>query len=414
VFGSVAYLGDVAPFVEPANRLAERGHDVTFLTAAGYHDILGSEKFSLATYPLDFSASAMHRDAEHERLMRHPFLNQMRLGRYWMRTAYVDDPGAARQCLLSTIQGADVVVCHPTFGSVVVPAAQSLGVPVVVGQLFPMMIPTREWLPPVGKRSPRLGKTINGLVWRAFSRGSGLLLHDRALNRERRSLGVPKMSGLALTTWMTADRTVMLVSRHYYPEEAPDWPPVTWGGFSPWPGPADQQVDPEVDAFLDAGDPPVLVTLGTSAAACAKEAFATIALDLDVRGVRSLFLVGDARNLASLGGRRGAFVFAPVQHVLARCRAAVVSGALGSLAAALSAGVPVVVFPQLFDQVWHGGRVEDLGVGVMVWRARDVAGADARIVDDDAYRRRARALAEKMAGEDGAAALVTAVEETLT
>jgi hypothetical protein len=60
VFGSVAYLGDVAPFVEPANRLAERGHDVTFLTAAGYHDTLGGEKFSLATYPLDFSAPGMH------------------------------------------------------------------------------------------------------------------------------------------------------------------------------------------------------------------------------------------------------------------------------------------------------------------------------------------------------------------
>ena len=59
VFASVAYLGDVAPYVAPANRLAERGHEVTFLVPAGFHDMLGGEQFALATYPLDFSARAM-------------------------------------------------------------------------------------------------------------------------------------------------------------------------------------------------------------------------------------------------------------------------------------------------------------------------------------------------------------------
>jgi UDP:flavonoid glycosyltransferase YjiC (YdhE family) len=34
----------------------------------------------------------------------------------------------------------------------------------------------------------------------------------------------------------------------------------------------------------------------------------------------------------------------------------------------------------------------------------------ARIEDDDRYRQRARELSERMAGEDGAAALVDAVE----
>lgn len=405
-----AYLGDIAPFVEPANRLVEHGHDVTFLTPSGYHTILRGERFALAPYGLDFSAPAMHADPEHERLMRHPFANQIRLGRYWMRRAWLDDPASARRSLVDAFAQADVVVSHPTFGSVVVPAAQAAGARVVVGQLFPMMIPTCEWLPPVGKRSPSLGRIANGGAWRAFAWGSGAVLYDRTMNDVRRSFGFPSIRGVALKGWMSAERTVVLVSRHYYPEPPTDWPPVSWGGVSHWPGPAGQPIDPALDAFLDDGDPPVLVTLGSSSASGAGGAFATMASGIDQLGLRSLLLVGDEGNLTSLRGRDGVFVFSPLAQLLPRCRVAVVSGALGTLAAALAAGVPVVVVPQLFDQVWHGGRVEDLGVGVMVLRPRHVAAAVARIDADPRYRARAHELAAKMANEDGAGSLVDAVE----
>ena len=39
------YLGDVAPFVEPANRLVARGHDVTYVVPTGFHDLLGGEHY---------------------------------------------------------------------------------------------------------------------------------------------------------------------------------------------------------------------------------------------------------------------------------------------------------------------------------------------------------------------------------
>jgi UDP:flavonoid glycosyltransferase YjiC (YdhE family) len=211
---------------------------------------------------------------------------------------------------------------------------------------------------------------------------------------------------------MAAARTVMLVSPHYYGDGAPDWPPVTWGGFSVWEGPT-APADPEVDTFLDAGDAPVLVTLGTSAASGAGGQFAAIADGLDAIGLRSLLLVGDPANMASLHGRRGAFVFAPVTRVLPRCRVAVISGALGALGAALTAGVPVVIVPQLFDQVWHGRRVTELGVGIYARRARDVPAAVANIEADPGYRERAAALAAAMAGEDGPGALADAVESVL-
>ena len=406
---SAAYLGDVAPYIPVASRLAERGHDVTFLAPEGYRSILEGQPFSYAPYPLDFSSSGMHADPRHERLMRHPYRNSAQLGRYWMGKGFADDPETAQQSLVDAFDGADVVVTHPTFGSASIPVAKAMGIPVAVGHLFPMMIPTRQWGPPLGPRNPDLGPIVNRALWRAMVVGSGPLFRDREVNRFRRGLGLPPLRGNAGWAWRDADTTVVLVSRHYFGEGAEDWDPVTWGGFSWWDGGG--VVAEDVDAFVgDGDDPPVLVTLGTSAASGAGEHFARIAADLDRLGVRSLLLVGDAKNLARLGDRPGACTFAPLPPLLPRCRVAVISGALGGLAAALRAGVPIVVVPQLFDQIWHGRRVEELGVGIHARRPSHVGAAVGRILDDPSYAERAAAFAAEVAGEDGAGVLADAAE----
>jgi UDP:flavonoid glycosyltransferase YjiC (YdhE family) len=413
VFASAAYLGDVAPFVEPANRIVDRGHEVTFLAPSGFHKLLEGERFELATYPLDFSPAGMRADSTHERLMQHPWINQLRLTRYWMRRGLAADPSAGRKALLNVLSGADVLVTHPTFGAATVPVAEHLRVPVVVGQLFPMMMPTTAWTPPVPIQNHRLGPRTNRFAWRAFAFGSGLALHDRTVNRYRRSLGLARLRGTALLSWTAARRTVVLVSRHYFGDEPDDWPHWRLVGFSSWSGPSGEPIDARVGEFIDAGDAPVLVCLGTSAATGAAQTFAAIAHGLGQRGLRPLLFVGDESNLAHVRDAPGAFKFVPVPAVVGRCAAAVVSGALGTLAAALTAGVPVVVLPQLFDQLWHGRRVEQLGVGIMVTRPTKVADAVARLLDDPSYSERARALAGKLSTEDGAAALVDATEATI-
>src|SRR5687767_1518279 len=139
---SAAYLGDVAPYIPVADRLAGRGHDVTFLAPEGYRSILEGQRFSYTPYPLDFSSRGMHADPRHERLMRHPYRNSAQLGRYWMGKGFADDPEAGQQSLVDAFDGADVVVTHPTFGSASIPVAKAMGIPVAVGHLFPMMIPT--------------------------------------------------------------------------------------------------------------------------------------------------------------------------------------------------------------------------------------------------------------------------------
>jgi sterol 3beta-glucosyltransferase len=409
VVTSAAYLGDVAPFIPVAAELARRGHDVTFLAPEGYRSILEGHAFGYTPYALDFSSKAMHADPRHERLMRHPYLNTAQLGRYWMGKGFGNDPDAGARSLREAFDGADVVVTHPTFGSVSIPAAHALGIPVAVGHLFPMMLPTRRWGPPLGPSNPNLSGPLNRAAWWALRTGSGPLFQDTTVNRFRADLGQRPLRGNAGWAFVEAERTVVLVSRHYFGDAPADWPPVEWGGFSWWDGPP---LPPEVERFLDEdpANPAVLVTLGTSAASGAGEQFARIAAGLDAAGLRSLLLVGDEKNLAPLRGRAGAFTFASVARALPRCRVAVVSGALGGVAAALRAGVPMVVHPQLFDQIWHGRRVQDLGLGLHVRKTTAVAAAVKELVDDPSYAERARAFAERLHGEDGAGALADAAE----
>ena len=58
--------------------------------------------------------------------------------------------------------------------------------------------------------------------------------------------------------------------------------------------------------------------------------------------------------------------FVPQHEVLGRCRAVVSHGGSGTLLAALSLGVPVVVLPMGADQPDNADRCAELGVGVVL------------------------------------------------
>jgi sterol 3beta-glucosyltransferase len=103
--------------------------------------------------------------------------------------------------------------------------------------------------------------------------------------------------------------------------------------------------------------------------------------------------------------------------VLARCSAVVHAGGHGTTAAVLSAGRPAVVLPQLFDQQWHGERVEALGAGLLVarWpkRAAAVEAALRRVLNEPSFTVAAAELAAGLATEDGPGTAADAIEARL-
>ena len=147
--------------------------------------------------------------------------------------------------------------------------------------------------------------------------------------------------------------------------------------LAPWPDPSDASVrqtgawvlpdsrplSPELEEFLDAGEPPLYFGLGSirapteditrvmieSARALGRRAIVS-------SGWADLALIDNGTDCLSIGEAN--------QQRLFRCVAAVVHhGGAGTTTAAAMAGVPQAVIPQMFDQFYWAERVERLGIG---------------------------------------------------
>jgi UDP:flavonoid glycosyltransferase YjiC (YdhE family) len=210
-----------------------------------------------------------------------------------------------------------------------------------------------------------------------------------------------------------ADRIVALVPEQFGGPGFDDWPPLVWGGFSAW-QPERSGVSEEIQAFLDGGDAPVVVSLGSSAAAGAERRFAAIARAATDVGRRALVVTGSeplrAATAAALGADPAVACvgFAPLGPLIERSCAAVISGALGTLGLALDAGTPAVVVPSLFDQQWNGRRVEQLGLGLVAKRPNAIRDGIEQVITDESYAARSAQMADAIRGQDGAGALTNA------
>jgi MGT family glycosyltransferase len=99
--------------------------------------------------------------------------------------------------------------------------------------------------------------------------------------------------------------------------------------------------------------------------------------------------------------------------LLPRCAAVVTPGGAGTIVAALTAGVPLVVVPTTWDKPDNAQRVVETGVGVRLSPRRctpeRLRAAVDQVLTLPAFRERARQMAARMAaapGPDGAAALL--------
>jgi UDP:flavonoid glycosyltransferase YjiC (YdhE family) len=99
----------------------------------------------------------------------------------------------------------------------------------------------------------------------------------------------------------------------------------------------------------------------------------------------------------------------PHTAVLGHTDVMVTHAGLGSIASALTFGVPLVCTPVSRDQFVNAERVADLGAGVALSgapSAHDVATGIRKVLSTASYRDGARAIADVNRAEGGAAAAV--------
>ena len=177
---------------------------------------------------------------------------------------------------------------------------------------------------------------------------------------------------------------------------------------------AEAELPAGLDAWLDAGEPPVYFGFGSMPVTDPAAALAMISSVTGALGQRAVVSAGWSRLTEAPGavgcddGDRVRLVGA-VNHdaLLPRCRAAVHHGGAGTTAASLGAGVPTVVCSVFADQPFWGARVERLGAGAHVrfanLNARTLDAALRTALVPDVGRRAAR-LGDQLRAHTSAAA----------
>jgi rhamnosyltransferase subunit B len=199
----------------------------------------------------------------------------------------------------------------------------------------------------------------------------------------------------------------------------PDWPRATKvTGFCFYDGDAGKtELVPELQAFLAAGAPPLVFTLGSAAVMHAGDFYEQSARAAEILGERAVLLVGaDERNLPKHSVPASICVtpYAPYSALFPPASAIIHQGGVGTTAQALRAGRPMVVMPYSHDQPDNARRVRRLGVAKVIqrndYKAEAAAGVIRELLSNASYAASADAVAREMSEEDGVRAACDALE----
>jgi UDP:flavonoid glycosyltransferase YjiC (YdhE family) len=410
--------GDLFPYLPIARALVHRGHVVRFAANPVFRRVVEGEGFEFVPVGVALGADQYATHPEILSPRRGGFIGLRSLFRHFLlpHLPRVFDE------MRSAARGCDALLTHPA--QLAAPmVAERLSIPWLTLSMFPGNIPSRYTVPPGSMHralTGRLGESLNLFAWHA-ARWIMRREFDGPLNVVRANLGLTQKRDVFLLGGLSP-RGVLLLCSQAYAGRPSDWPNhIVCTGFTPFDTPDGAAVPDALRQFLESGDPPVLVSLGESAAYAPEDFFDQARRALEGIRRRGVFLVGRDANMACLpadsSGRWTAFPFAPFSEVLPSCAAFVHAGGFGATEAALHAGVPQVIVPRAFDQPWHAARVRALGLGASIpWARRSVARlreALQHVLRDAALADRARTMSDKLAREDGTRRTAERIEQII-
>jgi rhamnosyltransferase subunit B len=405
-------FGDLFPYIGLATALQARGHRALIAAPALYRANVEEEGLEFAPVgpevdPADRAAIA--------RVM-HPARGPEAV----IRDLVVPALPQTYEQLRRVITPADLVVSHPlTMTAPVI--ADSLKIPWVSTLLAPLgffsttdlpVLPNAPWLVHLRGLGRWFGRLIVAGGRRATRGWVEPVLELRA------SLGLDRGGHPLFEGQFSPVMTLALFSS-LLARPQPDWPPhVRVTGFVFYNGRGG--LDPALEAFLDAGPPPVVFTLGSSAVGAAGRFYQESVGAVARLGVRAVLLTGGvAENQPGGALPPGVLLVdrAPHQLLFPRASAIVHQGGAGTMAQALRSGHPMLVVPHAHDQPDNAFRVTSLGVARTLfphrYTAARAAGELRRLLDDRRYTERAAATALAVRQEGGADAAAQALEALL-
>ncbi|MDR3793372.1 MAG: glycosyltransferase [Terracidiphilus sp.] len=204
--------------------------------------------------------------------------------------------------------------------------------------------------------------------------------------------------------------------------EQKDWPEHTLiTGFCYYDADAGNAKLPEkLEKFLEAGEAPVVFTLGSAAVLAAGNFYEYSVRAAMKLGVRAVLLIGaDERNRprTKLPDSICVAEYAPYSKLFPRARMVVHQGGVGTTAQCMRAGRPMLIMPYSHDQPDNARRMQRLKVAKAIRKQKytpvRVARRIASMLEAPKFAQRAESVAKILAREDGVKTACNALEQLL-
>ena len=399
--------GDLFPYLAIGVALRDRGHTAVLATCPFYEPLVTREGLGFAPLRPDVRPD----DRELLRQLMDPRRGTEAIVKDLLMPALRDSYAD----VVAATAGADVVVGHPVVFATPLVMARS-GQPWLASVLAPTSffslhdfptLPNAPWLAPATRLGTWPGRLLMAMVHRITR---GWMTPVAALRSE---LGLPPAPHPLFEGQFSPHGTLALFSPVFGPPQ-PDWPARTRATGFPFYNRA-IPMPSELQAFLDAGEPPVVFTLGSAAVSAAGSFYEESARAVDVLNCRAVMLVGRHPENVPARVPAGTRVIDSAPHDQLFPRAAVVvhQGGAGTTGQALRGGRPQLVVPHAHDQSDNAARVERLGAGRVLHPPRYTGTRVARelhaLLGDAAVAARADAVGRAIRAERGAEAAADAI-----
>lgn len=200
----------------------------------------------------------------------------------------------------------------------------------------------------------------------------------------------------------------------------PDWHrPTLQTGFCFYDRSDDTATMPRaLNEFLDAGDAPIVFTLGSAAVMDARDFFEESAKAAQMLGRRAVLLYGEYNDPPKgLSENIAGFAYAPYSLAFPRAGAVVHQGGVGTTAQVLRAGVPHLIMPYGHDQPDNAARCRRAGVAEVIGRDEYTAAGAVdvlkKLLSEPLYRAKAAEAKRIIDAEGGIKIACDAIEDIL-
>jgi rhamnosyltransferase subunit B len=428
IFTTIGSLGDLHPQIAIALELRQRGHDIAFTIPQQYRDRIESLGFEF--HCLRPEGFAFNDPEEMARMV------DVKTGtEYLIRQGILPSLPNTYTDLMDSAKNADFIIA----GSVVYAAglvAEKLGIRWASCPLQPLSL-LSAYDPSVLVALPFLikfrgwGPLFNRGILQLFA--AVTKSWSAPIHQLRKELQLPPLSGNLLSN--ESPYLVLALFSSVLAKPQPDWPKKAIAtGFTFYDGaentvgvirlrssqvasPLENRFPPELQQFLDSGEPPIVFTLGSAAVVVPGTFYQESIQAVSQLNRRAVLLIGNNPPPDRLSEDIIAIDYVPYSQIFPRACAIVHQGGIGTTAQALRAGCPTLVVPYSQDQPDNAARVERLGTSRTIDRQQYTAARIVRelteLLKNPDCTTKAAAIGRIIRSEDGVKVACDAIEQQL-